>query len=102
MPIVEFSIVPLGTQSTSISVYVAAVHKVLEDYKERVTYQLTPMSTIIEGNLADIMEIVQKLHEVPFENGAKRILTSIKIDDRRDKKQQMSDKIDSVKTKLIL
>lgn len=58
------------------------------------------MGTVLEGKLADIFEIVQKLHEVPFNNGAQRVTTNLKIDDRRDKEAAMAKKIDSVESKL--
>ncbi|OEF99014.1 hypothetical protein BHF71_10305 [Vulcanibacillus modesticaldus] len=99
MAIVEVTITPLGTATTSVSHYVAEVHKVLE--KENLKYQLTPMSTIIEGDLDDILAVVRKMHEVPFERGALRVSTSIRIDDRRDKKASMEQKLKSVRAKLI-
>lgn len=99
MAIAQLTIVPLGTESTSVSKYVANCHRVLEKDK-RVKYKLTPMSTVIEGELDVIFEIVRKMHEVPFENGAKRVITSISIDDRRDKRASMDQKINSVKEKL--
>lgn len=99
MAIVEATIVPLGTGSTSVSKYVADCHKILKDEK-RIKYQLTPMGTIFEGELDVILEVVRKMHEVPFENGALRVNTSIKIDDRRDKKASMEQKINSVMEKL--
>lgn len=99
MAIVEATIVPLGTGSTSVSKYVAQCHEVLNNDK-RVKYQLTPMSTIIEGELDIILEIIRKMHEVPFENGAMRVSTSIKIDDRRDKLGTMEQKLKSVEQKM--
>ena len=99
MAVVETTIVPLGTGSTSVSQYVADCHKVLQEEK-RVKYQLTPMGTIIEGDLDVILEVIRKMHEVPFENGAMRVSTSIKIDDRRDKKGSIDQKLNSVKEKL--
>ena len=98
MAIVEVTIVPLGTGDTSLSKYVADCHKVLE--KENLNYELTPMGTIIEGELDKIFEVVQKLHEVPFGEGAERVSTTLKIDDRRDKKASMKQKLDSVNNKL--
>ncbi len=58
------------------------------------------MSTCIEGDLDVILEAVRQMHEVPFENGAQRVSTSIKIDDRRDKEGTMEQKINAVKEKL--
>lgn len=99
MAIVQLTIVPIGTETPSVSRYVAACHKVLDNYKE-LKYELTPMSTCIEGDLDVILEAVRQMHEVPFENGAQRVSTSIKIDDRRDKAGTMDQKIKAVKEKL--
>lgn len=99
MAIVEVTIVPLGTKNTSLSQYVADCHKVLKKQKD-ISYQLTPMSTILEGELNSIMSIIKEMHEVPFNNGAGRVSTSIKIDDRRDKASTMNDKLKAVENKL--
>ncbi|MBF0526905.1 MAG: thiamine-binding protein, partial [Deltaproteobacteria bacterium] len=53
-----------------------------------------------EGELADILAVVQKIHEVPFSEGAHRVMTNINIDDRRDKKSSAQAKVASVKAKL--
>ncbi len=98
MAIVEFTIVPLGTGDTSLSDYVADCHKLLVDSK--LNYQLTAMGTIVEGDLEEIMPIIMKMHEVPFENKAKRVSTSIKIDDRRDKTASMLKKVEAVMDKI--
>jgi uncharacterized protein (TIGR00106 family) len=58
------------------------------------------MSTIIEGDIHDLFEIVEKLHEVPFQHGIKRVETNIRIDDRRDKKLTMEGKVASVTEKM--
>jgi len=99
MAIVAVSVAPLGTGSTSISSYVAQAEKILRE-DGRVKYQLTPMFTTLEGNLDDCLEVIRKMHESVFEMGAKRVSTVIKIDDRRDKKVTMEDKIRSVEEKL--
>lgn len=100
MAIVEVTIVPLGTGSPSVSHYVAQVHKVLEQASEPIKFQLTPMSTIIEGELEDLLAVVRRMHEVPFSKGAQRVSTSIRIDDRRDKASTMASKLQSVHEKL--
>jgi len=99
MAIAEATIFPVGTGSTSLSSYVAACEKVLQN-ETRIKYQLTPMGTVFEGELDVILEVIRKMHEVPFENGAQRVETYIKIEDRRDKKSTMSQKINSVREKL--
>lgn len=99
MAIVEATITPLGTATTSVSQYVAACHEVLKDYPE-IKYQLTPMGTIFQGDLPVLLEIIKKMHEVPFAKGALRVSTSIKIDDRRDQIATMDKKVESVQEKL--
>ncbi|MCK8823761.1 MTH1187 family thiamine-binding protein [Fuchsiella alkaliacetigena] len=99
MAIVEVTVVPLGTEDTSLSEYVADCQQVLAA-EEEIEYQLTPMGTIIEGDLDEVLAVVRKLHEVPFQSGAKRVSTSVKIDDRRDRKGSMKQKVSSVENKL--
>jgi uncharacterized protein (TIGR00106 family) len=98
MAIVQFSVVPLGTSSTSLSAYVASIHQVLQSCG--LTSQLTPMGTIIEGPLPLILEVIRQVHELPFSQGADRVMTLINIDDRRDKAATAQGKLDSVAAKL--
>lgn len=97
--IVEVTVVPLGTASTSLSYYVAEVEKVLKRYKD-ISSLLTPMSTVLEGSLDEIFKAIRDMHEEPFLKGAKRVSTRIVIDDRRDKKISMKSKLEAVKAKL--
>jgi len=99
MAVCSISVVPVGTGSTSVSPYVARCHEILKD-ADGVKYQLTPMATILEGNLERLLEIALELHRVPFDEGAKRVLTTVVIDDRTDKPLSMEGKVESVKEKL--
>jgi uncharacterized protein (TIGR00106 family) len=94
--VAEVSIVPIGTADTGISRYVAASLEVLEAKKE-LSYRLTPMGTVIEGPLVKVLEAIRDMHEVPFSKGAQRVVTSIRIDDRRDKTATMNSKLESVR-----
>lgn len=100
MALVEVTVIPLGTGDTSLSSFVAGCLKVLQE-TEDIKYQLTPMGTIIEGDLARLMQVVSQMHEQPFQAGASRVNTIIRIDDRRDKKGTMAGKVASVEAKLI-
>ena len=99
MTIAEVSVVPLGTKTPSVSQYVARAVKVLEREKD-IRYEMTAMGTIIEGDLDRILAVVKKMHEGTFGEGVVRVLTTVKIDDRRDKAQGMKEKVDSLKKKL--
>jgi uncharacterized protein (TIGR00106 family) len=100
MAIVEVTIIPIGTGSTSLSSYVADLIKELENAPESIHYELTAMSTIIEGKLEDLLQVIRRLHEVPFLHGAARVSTSVKIDDRRDIAASIEQKMKSVADKL--
>jgi uncharacterized protein (TIGR00106 family) len=93
--IAELKVVPLGTQSASLSKYVAAVISVLKQAKG-ITYQVTPMATIVQGPLSRVLELAQAMHEVPFTMGVNRVSTSISIDDRRDNLITMESKVKAV------
>jgi uncharacterized protein (TIGR00106 family) len=98
--VAEISVVPLGTGKPGVSEYVAACCDLLENIKG-VSYQLTPMGTILEGSFDQVLEAVRKVHEVPFTLGALRVITTLKIDERRDKELTMSGKLESVAKKRI-
>jgi uncharacterized protein (TIGR00106 family) len=99
MAIAEVSVIPLGTKTPSVSQYVARAVKVMEREKD-IKYEITAMGTIIEGDLDRILTVVKKMHEGTFGEGVVRVLTTVKIDDRRDKAQGMKEKVDSLKKKL--
>lgn len=99
MAIIEVSIVPIGTSSPGLSNYVAGCIKVLAEEKD-VKYQLTPMGTIMEGDLDRLLQVVRRMHEQPFLEGIGRVVTTIKIDDRRDKASSMDAKVAAVREKI--
>jgi uncharacterized protein (TIGR00106 family) len=98
MAVVFLTITPLGTGSPSVSRYVAGVEQILR--ATRLKSQLTAMGTIIEGDLDEILKVVRQMHEHPFTQGAVRVSTLIKIDDRRDKEHTIAGKMASVEEKL--
>jgi len=98
MAILEISIVPIGTGKTSLSSYVAHAVKILRE--EGVNYQLTAMGTIIEGDIDNLIRLVIKMHKAVFTSDVNRVLTTIKIDDRRDKAATITDKVEAVKKAL--
>jgi uncharacterized protein (TIGR00106 family) len=99
MAIAEVSVVPLGTETPSVSKYVARAVKILQQEKD-VKYEITPMGTIIEGDLDKILAVVRKMHEGTFGEGVARVLTTVKIDDRRDRAQGIKEKLNSLRREL--
>ena len=99
MAIVELSIVPVGTGTPSVSQYVARAVRVLQDEPD-IKYELTAMGTIIEGDLERLLALVGKMHQSAFDAGVMRVVTTVKIDERRDKTLSVSGKVESVEQKL--
>jgi uncharacterized protein (TIGR00106 family) len=99
MTIVEISVIPLGTKTPSISKYVADALRILEKEKD-IKYELTSMGTVIEGDLEKVLDLAKKMHEAVFDKEVSRVITIIKIDDRRDKPLSIEGKVKSVKEKL--
>jgi uncharacterized protein (TIGR00106 family) len=98
MAVVFLSITPIGTGTPSVSRYVAGVEKILR--ASGLENQLTAMGTIIEGDLDEILAVVRRMHEHPFTQGAVRVSTLVKIDDRRDQEHTIEGKMRSVEEKL--
>jgi uncharacterized protein (TIGR00106 family) len=95
MVVVEFSIVPVG-EGTSVSRILAHAVKELENMG--VKYELTPMCTVFEArSVEEAFKAVEAAHEAVFKHGAKRVVTIVKIDDRRDVERSMKDKVESLK-----
>jgi len=98
MAVAEITVTPLGTGSPSLSRYVAEVEKIIEE--SGLPYVLTPMSTCIQGSVDEILTLVKRVHECLFQHGVLRVVTTVKIDERRDKELTLEGKIHSVKEKL--
>jgi len=100
MPIMEISIVPLGTKTASVSGYVADAVKLLKEQKG-IKYELTSMGTIIEADsVGKLLVIAGKMHKTVLKDKIKRVVTTIKIDDRKDRKLTAKGKIKSVQKRL--
>jgi uncharacterized protein (TIGR00106 family) len=98
MAIVAVSIAPIG-EGASVGRHVAAALAVVRD-QDRVRHRLDPMFTTLEGELPEILELVQRMQEAVFAAGAERVSTVLKIDERRDKTVRMEDKIRVVEDEL--
>lgn len=100
MPIMEISIVPVGTGTPSVSKYVAKAFRVLKKEKG-IEYKLTSMGTIIEADTIEkLLELVRKMHREVLQGEVKRAVITVKIDDRVDKRLTINGKVSSVRSKL--
>lgn len=98
MALMHLAVIPLGTGSASVGDYVADIQKNLE--KSGLPYSLTDMGTTIEGSSKELLSLAAQLAELPFSKGINRVVTHISLDDRRDKKVGLGDKVTSVAERL--
>ena len=94
----EVSVVPLGV-GTSVS---GEVRKFIQKLrKSGLRVMPGPMCTAVEaGSVKDLFDAVEKAHNSLFEDGTKRVITTIKIDDRRDKDSRLKQKLDAIERSL--
>jgi uncharacterized protein (TIGR00106 family) len=92
--IVEVSVVPIGTGETSVSSYVRAAVKLIEETD--LEYEINSMGTCIQGEWDEIFSTLKTVHDELAKMGCNRIVTTVKIDDRRDKYGTMDAKIAAV------
>ncbi|MDP8024026.1 MAG: MTH1187 family thiamine-binding protein [Nitrososphaeria archaeon] len=93
--IVEIAIDPIGTNSTSVSGYIRKVVEAIE--KMNLKYQVGPMGTSFElKSVKQLGDILQTIHDELNKQGINRIVTTVRIDDRRDKEETMEYKVSRV------
>lgn len=92
----EISLYPVGTDSTSLSFYIAKSIESIQDMAN-LSHQVTPMGTILESNdVNKIFEATKTMSETIHRLGVKRIEIILKIDSRTDKSQTANQKMESL------
>jgi len=90
----EISLYPVGTDSPSLSFYIA---RAIESIGTKIKHQTTPMGTILESDdIQDIFDATKSMTEIIHRLGVKRVEVILKIDSRTDKKQTADDKMKSL------
>jgi uncharacterized protein (TIGR00106 family) len=94
MIISQLSISPVG-EGISLSKYVKNVINVLK--KNNIKFETNAMATVIETeDLKTLFKVVEEAHRSVINLGAKRIITELKIDDRKDKSVTIKTKLKSI------
>ena len=92
----EFSVVPIG-KDESVSQYVAECMKIVE--ASGIAYKINPMGTVLEGDYDAVMAVIRKCHMRVIEL-CPRVMTTVRIDDRKDVQNALEKKIASVEEKV--
>lgn len=92
MVLLEFAMTPQG-QGESVSRYVARILDIID--RSGLTYQLTPMGTILEGDWDAVMAVVGECFRA-LQADCHRIGMNLKLDYRAGTESRLQSKIDAV------
>ena len=94
--VVDIAVEPIGTSSTSISRYVMKVIEVLQSEGLKV-YPAPSMTSFELDDLTRLGFILKRINDELEKEGVKRIVTILKIDDRRDKETSIEHKLEVIR-----
>ena len=92
----EFSIFPVSS-GVSLSKYVARSIEIIE--RSGLPYKMNPMGTVVEGEYDEVMALIRKCH-MRMRKDNDRVVTIIKIDDRKGQRNALDKKVASVQKKV--
>ena len=92
MVLLEFAMAPHG-QGESLGPYVGRILDVID--RSGVTYQLTPMGTILEGDWDEVMAVVSACFKA-LQPDCARVGMNLKVDYRAGPQSRMKSKIETV------
>ncbi|WP_423793305.1 MTH1187 family thiamine-binding protein [Methanocaldococcus indicus] len=90
--VAEVVIIPLG-EGASVSKYIKKAYDIFKKYNLKV--ELTAMGTILEGDMKEILKAYYEAHKKVLED-VDRVVSQIRIDERKDKENSIERKIKSV------
>jgi len=86
----DIQVVPIGS-GVSVRKEVQRAHAILEE--AGIHARLHPNGTNVEGEMADILAAVERVHETLHAEGTVRIATYIKLGTRTDKEPSLQGKL---------
>jgi uncharacterized protein (TIGR00106 family) len=96
MVLLEFSMFPLD-KGVSLSPYVARSLEIID--RSGLDYRLNAMGTVIEGEIGQVLEVVQQCLQAMSED-CDRISCSVKLDYRKGHAGRLESKVQSVEAKV--
>jgi uncharacterized protein (TIGR00106 family) len=92
----EFSVIPVG-KGVSLSEHVSRSLRIVVE--SGLDYRLNPMGTVVEGGYDEVMSVIRRCHEAVMAD-SERVITTVRIDDRRGATSAIEDKVRSVEARL--
>ena len=91
--VVEFSIFPLGGRGTGMGRPLAKLLRLVD--ASGLDYRLGSMCTVVEGPWEKVIPLIERCHKEMLKKHP-RVITSIKIDDRKGARGRIRGKVESV------
>ncbi|MGO9566401.1 MAG: MTH1187 family thiamine-binding protein [Desulfomonilaceae bacterium] len=93
----ELSVFPLDKGGQGLSRYVAESIKIIEE--SGLDYELHALGTLIEGPADKVFDVVRQCHE-SMASQCDRVMTTVRIDDRKGVTSAIKSKVKSVEKKI--
>jgi uncharacterized protein (TIGR00106 family) len=93
----ELSVFPLDKGAKGLSRYVAESIQIIED--SGLAFEVHALGTLIEGPADEVFDVIRKCHE-NMKRHSDRVVTTVKIDDRKGASNRIKGKVESVETRL--
>ena len=93
----EFSVAPIDKGAQGLSRYVARSIEIIES--SGLDYEVHALGTLVEGPAEEVWAVIRKCHETMVE-ASDRVLTTVKIDDRKGATGRIKGKVKSVEEKI--
>ncbi|MGF2615188.1 thiamine-binding protein [Rossellomorea vietnamensis] len=75
--LVSIQIIPKTKNGEDVIPYVDAAISVIEE--SGVKYEVHPLETTMEGNLADLMKVIENMNKKMIEMGSRNVISQVKI-----------------------
>ncbi|HCC71949.1 MAG: thiamine-binding protein [Caldisericaceae bacterium] len=80
MAIAEFSVLPVVPEEQVNEIVEKAIQVVIDS---GLKYEVEANSTTVEGDLEQLLDVIKRAHIIAKEQGSGRVITVIKIDDKK-------------------
>ena len=95
--IAQFTLVPLGTKTDSLSKNLVKAMKLVAD--SGLNYKIGPMGTVVEGDWWQVMNLINRCRKTILRE-APRVSIQIFLDDRPSAKDPIKSKVRSLERKM--
>ncbi len=94
MAVADVRVVPVGGSDSCMRSVVARAYRAAQ--KSGLRHELTPTATVLEGEVAAILDTARRMHEAALAGGVERVVTTLTLDERRDAPVSMGRMVASV------